>query len=289
MINGIAAVVVLYYPEEEEIFRNIKSYLPFVNLLVVVDNTDSEPGKNIGDNLMSLDKSIQYISNKRNEGIGSALNKAASIALQEGYLWLLTMDQDSFFDANQSEKYFSFFLNNFADKKDIAVIAPLHSPGNLSNDPNSYSETIAVITSGSLIQLDTWREMGGYNEKLFIDEVDHEYCYRAKEKGYKVIQMNNVVLNNQLGIKKSGAYLGAIARRNRTIHSPQRVYFMVRNYLYVRSKYRKLFPREFHNRDRMLLVALKNNLFFSGHFIAAVKNIIKGFRDFRKGNFSSNT
>src|SRR5258706_2194817 len=163
MINGIAAVVVLYYPGEEEVSRNIKSYLPFVNLLVVVDNTDSEPGKNIGDNLMSLDKSIRYISNKKNEGIGYALNKAASIALQEGYSWLLTMDQDSFFDADQPEKYFSFFQNNLADKKDIAVIAPLHSPGNLNNDPNSYSEAIAVITSGSLIQLVNWKEMRGYN------------------------------------------------------------------------------------------------------------------------------
>ncbi len=287
MINGIAAVVVLYYPGEEEVSRNIKSYLPFVNLLVVVDNTDSEPGKNIGDNLMSLDKSVRYIANKKNEGIGYALNKAASIALQEGYSWLLTMDQDSFFDADQPEKYFSFFQNNLADKKDIAVIAPLHSPGNLSNDPNSYSEAIAVITSGSLIQLETWKEIGGYNEKLFIDEVDHEYCYRVKEKGYKVIQVNNVVLNHQLGVKKSGAYLGAIARRNRTIHSPQRVYFMVRNYLYVRKNYRKLFRDEFRKRDRMMLVALKNNLFFSGHFIAAVKSIIKGFRDFRKRNFSN--
>ncbi|MEJ0107143.1 MAG: hypothetical protein WDO19_33470 [Bacteroidota bacterium] len=109
-----------------------------------------------------------------------------------------------FFDDDQSGKYFSFFLEYLVNKKDIAIVAPSHSPGNLSNDPTSYSETIAVITSGSLIQLDAWKETGGYNETLFIDEVDHEYCYRVKEKGYKVIQVNHVILNHQLGIKKAG-------------------------------------------------------------------------------------
>ena len=121
---------------------------------------------------------------------------------------------------------------------------------------------------------------------MFIDEVDHEYCYRVKEKNYKVIQVNHVLLNHQLGVKKSGAYLGVFAKRNRIIHSPQRVYYMVRNYLYVRKKYRKLFPDEFKKRDRMLLVALKNNLFFSGQFISVLRNSAKGFRDFRKENFS---
>ncbi|MEJ0107144.1 MAG: glycosyltransferase [Bacteroidota bacterium] len=108
MINGIAGVVVIYYPEEEELLKNIKSYLPFVNLLVVIDNTDSGFDSNIGDDLKFLDKSIQYISNKKNEGIGYALNKAASIALQAGYSWLLTMDQDSFLMMTNLENIFLF-------------------------------------------------------------------------------------------------------------------------------------------------------------------------------------
>jgi rhamnosyltransferase len=287
MISGLAGVVVLYFPEQEELFRNIKSYLPFIQLLIVVDNTGAEAPGSIRDNLASLDKTIQYIANKNNEGIGTALNKAASIGLQHGFSWLLTMDQDSFFDADQAQKYFSFFQNNFASQKDIAVVAPGQLSENLNEDYGSYSETVSVITSGSLIQLNTWKETGGYNEKLFIDEVDHEYCYRARVSGYRIVQVNQVMLNHRLGSKKSGAYLGTIGKRSRTIHSPQRVYFMVRNYLYVRKNYRGLFPEEFRHRDRMLLVAMKNNLFFSGHFLAACKSIVRGFRDFRKGKFAT--
>ena len=93
-------------------------------------------------------------------------------------------------------------------------------------------------------------------------------------------------MNHQLGTTKSGGYLGTIAKKNRTIHSPRRVYFMVRNYLYVRGKYKNDFPSEFKKRDRMLMTALKNNLFFSGKFFQNLKSIWKGYKDFKRGEFN---
>lgn len=60
---------------------------------------------------------------------------------------------------------------------------------------------------------------------------------------------------------------------------------MVRNYLYVRKAYKKSFPDEFRQRDKAMLVTLKNNLFFSGKFIGNLKSIRKAYIDFKKGNF----
>ena len=57
----------------------------------------------------------------------------------------------------------------------------------------------SLITSGSLINTSIFSEIGGYNEKLFIDEVDHEYCYRIKMLGYSVLQLENILLNHTLG------------------------------------------------------------------------------------------
>ena len=50
-----------------------------------------------------------------------------------------------------------------------------------------FSERESVITAGSLISIMAYKAIGGYNEALFIDEVDHEYCYRLRREGFQVL------------------------------------------------------------------------------------------------------
>jgi rhamnosyltransferase len=284
MKKSIAGVVVLYYPDEKELLRNILSYLPFIDKLFVIDNTGQDALTVVREKLLGL-QNTEYIANKVNEGIAAALNKGAAVAIENGYNWLLTMDQDSFFEEGEAAKYFSFFETNFFHTDKIALVAPSHFRDKAIADKEVYSDLVSVLTSGSLLRLSTWKELDGYDEKLFIDEVDHEYCYRLKKKGYKIVQMNHIFLNHQLGSQKEAGYFGNIAKRSRTIHSPGRVYFMVRNYLYVRKEYRKFFRDEFRERDKALLVTLKNNLFFSGKFTENLENVRKAYIDFKKGNF----
>lgn len=61
------------------------------------------------------------------------------------------------------------------------------------------------ITSGSLTNLDAWKAIGGFDEKLFIDLVDTEYDIRALMKGYCSYRINTVVLTHEIGhIEPSG-------------------------------------------------------------------------------------
>jgi len=284
MISDIAGVVVLYFPDEEELFRNISSYIEHLAVLYVIDNTGPKSGDSIYEKLSNFQK-IQIIKNTKNEGIAKALNKAAESAFSKGFKWLLTMDQDSFFESDEGNRYFSFFYENFINKDNIAVVAPAHFK-EMIDSTTIYSDLNAVLTSGDLIRLSVWNEINGFDEKLFIDEVDHDYCYRVKKAGYRIVQVNTIFLNHRLGTKTKGGYLGSISKRLRTIHTPQRVYFMVRNYLYVRKKYKRDFEKEFGKRDKALLVAIKNNLFFSGEFWANFRSIMKAYKDYRANNFS---
>lgn len=280
----IAAVVVLYHPDLEMVKRNINSYLSFVSRLYIVDNT---PGVSaVRPDFITDEKKIHYIANGKNEGVAAALNTGASLAVEAEYRWLLTMDQDSFFEEGQAEKYFSAFKQNFENDDSVAVVAPSHFVAE-KDAGDSYMPEMAVITSGSLINLAIWKEIGGYDLRLFIDEVDHEYCYRAKTKGYSVFRFPSIYLNHKLGEKKEAGYAGSIAKSKRTIHSPKRVYFMVRNYLYVRKKYKSAFPAEFKTRDKMLQTAIKNNILFSGNFFQNISSVIKGYRDFKSNKFDS--
>ncbi len=284
-MKGLAAVVVLYYPDESELLRNIRSYLGQTAVLYAIDNTPDAATRSATQQLLAQlqDDRLQYLPNDRNEGIAAALNKAARMAIAKDCSWLLTMDQDSYFDEQAIRQYTECLSTVFDQQPATAIVAPaINTP---AGETAVYSKVVSVITSGSMIRLSTWEQLGGFDEKLFIDEVDHEYCYRVQAQGYEVIQLTQVVLHHQLGRKKTSGYFGTIARRNRTIHSPLRVYFMVRNYLYVRKQYRKLFPGEFNTRDRQLKVALKNNLLFSGNFSSNFSSILKGYRDYKKNVF----
>lgn len=51
------------------------------------------------------------------------------------------------------------------------------------------------ITSASCTNLAVWKEVGGFDERLFIDLVDNEFCKRLIVSGYKILRLNNLVLD----------------------------------------------------------------------------------------------
>jgi rhamnosyltransferase len=198
------------------------------------------------------------------------------------------MDQDSFFEEEEAKAYFYYFEQLFYGANDVAIVAPQHSAQlSLTGDKGRFSETVRVITSGSLVNTKICKELGGFDEKLFIDDVDFEYAYRCVTKGYKIIEFNEIRLSHQLGIVKNAGYLSFIKRSGRILHSPFRIYFMVRNHFYVANKYAHLLPEEFERKRRQLLVTLKNNLLFSGKFFQVLRAAIKGYIHYKQNKFSA--
>ena len=139
------------------------------------------------------------------------------------------------------------------------------------------------ITSGGIINLEMYKQIGGFDDYLFIDEVDADFSYKAEINGFRVLRFENVYLNHKLGKKKNCGLFNIFFLRERTLHSPFRIYFMVRNYLLIRSRYKKDLPHIFKFRDKDFLVMLKNNIFFSGHFFSSLFNALKGLYDFAFG------
>ncbi|MER3463640.1 MAG: hypothetical protein C4329_03655, partial [Chitinophagaceae bacterium] len=48
---------------------------------------------------------LTYLHDGENRGIAARLNQACKLAIQEGFAWLLTMDQDSFFSDQMLDQY----------------------------------------------------------------------------------------------------------------------------------------------------------------------------------------
>ena len=86
----IAGVVVLYHPDLEQLSEGLASYASGLDLLYVFANAP------IAEFPIEASR-VEWIHSPDNVGIAGALNVAARRAIDQGFSWLLTMDQDSRF------------------------------------------------------------------------------------------------------------------------------------------------------------------------------------------------
>jgi len=237
--HAIAAVVVLYYPNSS-VLNNIKSYADKVSKLYIVDNTDNEVShKQILDTFLNA----EVLHKGENIGIAKALNIALECARSDGYAWLLTMDQDTSFPNNGFIQFFQHFKVLIKEKDSVAIYTPLHNKKFLQNNLYlPYKQVKYVMSSANIVNIAKALSVGGYEERFFIDEVDHEFCFRIRSSGYTIWEDNTIAVSHQLGEKYN----------NRTLYNAVRLYYMTRNYLYLKRDYYDDDPDFFQNRDRYL-------------------------------------
>lgn len=233
----IAALVILFHPHED-VIKNIHSFIDEVDKLYIVDNSE-KVNVVIQKQLMSRGFNIEYIANQHNLGIATALNQGASAALRDGYDWLLTMDQDSYF----YDRFFFESVRNFQNDGKTAVFAPMYiQTVPYTKQDSSWKIAEKAITSGSIVNLNVWKETGGYQDDLFIDEVDIEYCLKIRKKGYQILLFENIFLIHQVGVRFKTRSPFSGKEFERSEHVPFRYYYISRNLLYVSFKYLLHFP-----------------------------------------------
>ena len=237
----LAAVVILYYPTAEAI-TNIESYYDFFDRVFVFDNTDAEP--DLKERLQKYPK-IAYHHDYHNAGISERLNQGARLAIQEGYTWLFTLDQDSYFSLETLGDYLDMFYR-FENKTNVAMFGIEHEACKLKSreEAGLYSELDHLITSGTLVNLRLFDEIGGFDENLFIDLVDVEFSIRAKKAGFRIIKFNGIIFAHNIGKKVRRASIKSLflIRKQKEIHSAIRCYYMLRNSLYVQEKHKNYDP-----------------------------------------------
>ena len=222
----IMAGMVTYNPDPYDLSKSVPALIGQVNQVVIVDN-----GSN---NISSIRKvlepfsSVLLICNKRNEGIARALNQIFSWGGTHGYRWVLTMDDDSEVPDGMVEKY-GLAMRGAVGR--IGIVCPLlrnRRDGTVFHSKRSNDE---CITSGSLTSMDAWKAIDGFDEWLFIDEVDFDFSRRMVRAGYQILECDSVLMPHQIGDSRTIHLLG----KNPIIwnHSAFRQYYIQRNRLYV--------------------------------------------------------
>ena len=272
---NIAGVVILYHPDIEQLSDNIQTYLNGLKQLYVYDNSESKtPG--IEEALLKLHPSIQYHYFNANEGIAKRLNQAIAQATLNQYDYLLTMDQDSSFKDGDFDKY-KFSIQSSGDSN-VAQFGVNCQP-DFTLPKDEPEEALTLITSGSVLNLSLTKHIGPFDEDLFIDFVDAEFSYRVIQNGYTNLMFSNIVLNHALGTLVEGRGLGNFKKSMRIIHAPTRVFYIVRNGLYLLFKAQGLTSSMKKDVIRCIKI-IKNDLIYNPELLAVYKNLFSGISAF---------
>ena len=288
-MNSVAAVIITYNVEND-FKERINKLKGKVNEIVVVDNGSKAETINM---LKELEKEITIIYLEDNKGIACALNKGIKYSIEKGYNWILTLDHDSIITDNMIKNMLTCYngLNNKLKEK-VAMLVPVHveekeyeNASNINEEKasNSYKEVLTEITSGALTKAEMYKNVGMYDEKLFIDLVDHDYCLSLNKKGFKIIQVNNAILIHNLGESVKKKFLGL--KMIPTNHIPLRRYYMSRNRHYIWDKYKEDFPEWVSIDKRRFITENLKIVLFEDNKIEKFKYIKKGIKDYRNNIF----
>jgi len=284
----IAAGITVYEPDIERLWENVSSVLRQVKKVYIVDNASSD----IGEFKLKVrsDERIVLIENEKNEGVAKALNQMCDAAISDNFEWMLLLDQDSLPEEELINKF-----SRYLEFENVAIITPRYVDDNepqviSSESLPDYEFLHRCDTSASLIRLDIYREAGGFDEAMFIDYVDFDYCTTVEKYGYLILKDNQAILRHRLGLAQEITFfipfgrLFGIKKLQKPMftynHSPLRTYYFVRTAKYYRYKHRDVVDKRLERKAVFRWMILK--LMFEKQRFKKLKAALQGNRDAKK-------
>lgn len=237
----VLATIVSYQPDPARLRALLESVVKQVARVVVIDNGSSPETVQLLRALKArLD--IDLIEFAQNRGIAAAHNAGIQLAKQRRDDYVLLLDHDSCLAPGCVAALLHAHQHLRAAGVRLAAVGPQYRD-ETSGMPAPFLrytrwrsikvyprnaldmvEASVLISSGSLIAIDTLDALGGMDESLFVDGVDWDWCFRARASGYHLVGVGGACMTHSLG--DSGI---RILRWVIPLHSPVRHYYAYRN------------------------------------------------------------
>lgn len=231
------AGIVTYNPDLLRLQQNINGINNNrIVRIIIVDNGSANIEKL--EELIKEQKQILLIKNEKNEGIAYALNQIFIEASEDdSFKWVLTLDQDTIINDNLMDIYNKYYdsEHNIGSITSIRHDRAYSETQKHDNVPTEFVDR--CITSGNLVRVDAWKSIHGFDNRLFIDMVDYDFCYRLREKGFQILRINQPCILHELGKPTIVYFLGK--KRIVYNHSAFRKYYICRNYIYTLRNFGK--------------------------------------------------
>jgi rhamnosyltransferase len=233
----VCAVVVWHHPESATLTRQLAALVPQVNTVVAVDNTPASSRAGEFDGVLVL-------AQPENIGLASAQNLGIAWAREHGHTHVLLLDQDSVPEPRMVDSLLAA-LADLAARRPAAVGPVFRDPREHRDAPfvrvgfpmskkvwcsadQAPVECDFLISSGALVPLAVLDDVGPMDDALFIDNVDLEWSFRARARGYRLFGVCTAAMEHHLGDARTQILGGRV---DLVTHSPVRLYFIMRNRL----------------------------------------------------------
>jgi len=283
------AVIITYHPDLALLRRVVDSVATQVGRVVVFDN-GSPQALELAQQLGTGAQLVVEVS-PVNIGLGAALNRGCALAARLGCHHVLLMDQDSVLasgmvatlgralEIQQQIGPVAAVGPQFIDDRSGAP-APFVRFGfpinhKLRGGPGQTVSCDFLITSGSLIPLRALDLIGAMDEQLFIDNIDMEWCFRAKATGHVLLGVCDAQMRHSIG---EALLASRVKRDGVVVHKPFRLYFIMRNRVLLYR--RRQTPRVWIAQDipRLVLKFIGNGLFLPERR-ERMRFMLRGLRD----------
>jgi rhamnosyltransferase len=285
--TDLCAVVVTYFPDTG-CGENLTALAGQVDCLVIIDNGSSEESlRPVVEAARRLSATLVRLG--ANLGVAAALNVGIRFARERGYHWLATFDQDSRATPTMIETM-AATLARYPQADRVAVISPRHVDrliGFTVRERGAEAKGIgwrvipSVMTSGNLVRLDAAIAVGGFDERLFIDYVDHDFCLKLRRRGFRVLQATAAQLLHSLGSMERRLVL--VKRINVTHHGAVRRYYISRNRLVLWQRYWRQEPVWVSRDVRRFFSEAVYMLLFEREVSKKLRMMARGIRDALNG------
>lgn len=280
----IIALITLYNPDQT-VIDNIKTIIPQADKIYLSDNSPD----NHESTFMNLEK-VEYRFNNGNMAISGAFNR---ILKDKAIDWsnddyVIFFDQDSSIKPNHITRLIKRFDSLIKHGINVGCLGPVFFNRSLNKIPmpkikkriNKYDFLVkSIITSSMLSKYGILKDVGFWNEDVFLDMADWDICWRLRAKGYECVETEATVLNHAVG--SGNVKVGPINIRENTL---VREYYQSRNYLYLLHK--KYVPIKYKLRFiQNLTIRPILHYFYLDNGEKRMQYIREGIRDYKKGYF----
>lgn len=269
-MKKVCGLVVVYNPSDD-VYSNLDSYKSLVDKLYVLDNSDFKNYTFILN--IQNDGKIVYVDLKSNQGIAKAQKIGMSLAINDGFDYCLTMDQDSIFPSDDFPKIVAYLNDEKFD--DYGIIGLNYDRRNRYTGLKAVHD---IISSGNFINISNYKLIDGFREELFIDWVDFDICEQFNSVNKKIGMIGDIFIEHKIGnpikIKFFGKTFFAMN------HSPIRYFYRYRNSLYLFKKNKSFYKKYYY---KSIFFDIAKVVFFEDDKILKLKMIFRGRKAARKG------
>lgn len=198
-MNELAIIIVFYKPTSQQIEQ--ARFLAQGVFVIIVDNSNEK--------LNNFDgvSNIEYIPLLDNRGIAFAQNVGIKKAEEKEFKYVLFQDQDSSLNTKDIRILIEKYNQIKACDHHIAALGPVIFNQTTGQEYKSeigkgqIKQVSSIISSGMLAETGIFSDVGYLEDALFIDNVDHEWCWRARSKGHHIYMTRDVSLMHSVGQK----------------------------------------------------------------------------------------